>query len=234
MPPLFAAEGFDKHFGDRRVLKSASIWARPGRITALLGRNGSGKSTLLRCALGLVATDHGVVHFDGESYERPSLARFARRGLMFVPVESGLVRGRTMRSQLDALRWRFRGPISSEDAAARLGLAGLLDQWTDELSGGELRRAGIAAAVVRQPRCLLTDEPLAGISPRDADAVCVALSDLAAAGCGIVVTGHEVRMLMDLADDIVWMYAGTTHGIGSPAEARSHDQFRREYLGPAA
>ena len=55
---------------------------------------------------------------------------------------------------------------------------------------------------------------------------------MARQGCAIVITGHEVRQLLNTADDIVWMAAGTTHGMGTPAEAVRHEQFRREYLGP--
>ena len=51
-------------------------------------------------------------------------------------------------------------------------------------------------------------------------------------GAAIVLTGHEVPDLLALADDVVWLTAGTTHGLGSPAAAITHDQFRREYLGP--
>ena len=232
--PLFAAEGFGKRFGGKRVLKSASVWGQAGRITVLLGRNGSGKSTLFRCALGLIAADHGVVHFDGTSWMKPALADLARRGVMFLPAEGALVRGRTLGEQMDAYGWRFRSGASVSGIAERLRLADALDRPTDELSGGELRRAAIAVALARQPRCLIADEPFAGASPRDAEAMKEGLLELAATGCAIIVSGHEVPTLLEVADDVVWMAAGTTHGIGSPVEARAHEQFRREYLGPVS
>ena len=55
---------------------------------------------------------------------------------------------------------------------------------------------------------------------------------MARQGCALVITGHEVRQLLNTADDIVWMAAGTTHGMGAPEKAVQHEQFRREYLGP--
>ncbi|HEX8831356.1 MAG TPA: LPS export ABC transporter ATP-binding protein, partial [Longimicrobium sp.] len=100
-------------------------------------------------------------------------------------------------------------------------------------SGGERRRAEIAAAWIRAPRCLLADEPFAGIDPADADVVAEAFREMARQGCAIVITGHEVRQLLDTADDIVWMAAGTTHGMGTPEKAVQHEQVRREYLGAA-
>ena len=84
----------------------------------------------------------------------------------------------------------------------------------------------------REPICLLADEPLAGIHPRDAEVIASGLVAMARAGCAVVVTGHEVPHLMQIADEVVWVTAGTTHGLGTPAAASAHDQFRREYLGP--
>ena len=231
MRPLFAAEGIGKTFGERTVLKNASVWVPAGRITALFGLNGSGKSTLLRCAVGLVRAEHGSVHFRGDSYLAPRLGRLARAGLMYVPAEGGLVRGRVLRDQLAAPAWRFATATSIDEVAQRMGLGALLDSTTDELSGGEHRRASVALALMRDPACLLIDEPFAGVAPRDVEVVTAALHALAARGCGILLTGPEVRAVMDVADDVIWMVAGTTHGIGSPAEARRHEQFGREYLG---
>jgi len=87
-------------------------------------------------------------------------------------------------------------------------------------------------ALARKPRCLVADEPLAGIEPWDQEALVGVLKGLAERGCAILVTGHDVNPLMALADDIIWMVGGTTHWLGSPESARAHYQFRREYLGP--
>jgi ABC-type branched-subunit amino acid transport system ATPase component len=116
--------------------------------------------------------------------------------------------------------------------AATLGLSDLLDRSPHTFSGGEMRRAEIAVALARRPRCLVADEPLHGVGPKDAEIVSKALRDLADAGCAVIVTGHEVATLLDLADDVTWLTTGgSTHGLGTPAEARAHHQFRREYLG---
>jgi ABC-type lipopolysaccharide export system ATPase subunit len=101
------------------------------------------------------------------------------------------------------------------------------------MSGGECRRAEVAMAWIRQPRCLLADEPFLGVNPIAAETVARALRRMADGGCAVVVTGHEVPQLMEIADEIVWMVAGTTHGVGTPEEAARHDQFVRDYLGPA-
>lgn len=232
MPPLFSADSIGKTVGARKVLKAASVWATEGRITALFGRNGCGKSTLLKIGAGLLSPDQGAVHFAGRVYLRPRLPQLASQGLFYLPDRDLLSRRLTVREQLRAVEWRFGGARTPE-VLERLGIQKLIDRIPPELSGGERRRAEIAVAWVRGPRCLLADEPFAGIDPADTEVVAAALAELAREGCAIVVTGHEVPRLMKVADDVVWMVAGTTHGLGTSEAAGENDQFRREYLGPA-
>lgn len=229
-PPLFSADSIGKSFGSRTILKAASVWASEGRITVLFGRNGSGKSTLLKIGAGLLRGDHGVIHFDGRNYLHPRLPELASRGLFFLPDRDLLSTRLTVREQIRAVEWRF-GRSRTAEILERLAIRHLVDQTPLELSGGERRRAEIAAAWIRAPRCLLADEPFAGINPSDAGVLAEAFRALAREGCAVVVTGHEVRQLMETADDIVWMAAGTTHGLGTPEAAGQHGQFRREYLG---
>ncbi len=86
-------------------------------------------------------------------------------------------------------------------------------------------------AIARGPTCLLADEPFLGIVPKDAELLTEIFKQMSRDGCAVAITGHEVRSLFDTADDILWMTAGTTHALGTPAQAREHDQFVREYLG---
>jgi ABC-type multidrug transport system ATPase subunit len=229
-PPLFAADSIGKSFGSRTILKAASVWARPGTISVLFGRNGCGKSTLLKVGAGLLRADHGVILFDGRSYLRPRLSELAARGLFYLPDRDFLSRRLTVGEQIQAVEWRF-GASRTAGVVEQLGIGGLFGQTSLELSGGERRRVEIATALIRAPRCLLADEPFAGIDPADAEVLAGTLRSMAREGCAIVITGHEVRQLLDVADDIVWMAGGSTHGMGTPQKAMQHEQFRREYLG---
>jgi lipopolysaccharide export system ATP-binding protein len=229
--PVLYADSVAKRYGDRHVLRAATIGVHGGRVTALLGRNGCGKTTLLRVIAGEVRPDGGVVHFAGRAWRRPRLHELARAGLFYLPQRGLLTPWRSLRQHLAAVAWHFRGAAVGQ-AVERLGMTALLDVPTIELSGGERRRAELAVALARGSACLLADEPFAGLAPVDADAVGSVLRELADGGGAVLATGHEVPSLMGVADEIVWMTAGTTHALGDPAAAAVHDQFRREYLGP--
>lgn len=232
MTERLAAESVGKAFGGRVVLKAASVWARAGEITTLMGRNGSGKSTLMRIACGWLRPDFGTVRWNGRVVRRPRLHRLAREGLFFVPERGVLASAFTVRENLEAVARRFGAAASVAEAAERMGIGHVLDNHPPELSGGERRRASLAAAVLRRPTCLVVDEPYAGIAPRDLDVVTSVLRSLASAGAAVVASGHDVRALMEVSDEIIWVVAGTTHVLGSPEKALTHRQFQREYLGP--
>lgn len=227
--PTLAAESIGKSFGRRTVLTSAGLWATPGRITAVLGRNGCGKTTLLRIACGLLRPDYGVVIFQGERLLHPRLWQLARRGLFFLPERSLLHRGVACADHFAAISLHHSA-TGVADAISELRLGELLDRKPGQLSGGERRRIEVGLAVARNPLCLVADEPFLGIMPGDGEILQHALRRLAEQGCAIVVTGHEVRKLLDVADEVLWHTAGTTHFLGTPGQARRHDQFRREYL----
>lgn len=227
---VFRADSVGKSYGGRSVLKAATLWARAGTITVLLGRNGSGKSTLFRIAAGLLAPDYGVVLFRGRAHERPRLHRLAADGLFYLPERGLLQRNRTLRAHFDAVARRFDVPADPAELDV-LRLDDLLDRRPTVLSGGERRRAEVALALARRPHCLLADEPLMGVAPKDIELLAVAFRALASTGCAVVISGHEVAPLFRLADEIIWIAAGTTHGLGTATQARENWQFRREYLG---
>ena len=228
---LLVADSIVKSFGTRRVLTSASLRAVPGEVRVIFGRNGIGKSTLMKIAVGRVQPDSGVVFYEGRARLRVNQAQLAREGLFYLADEPLFSSAFTIRQQLSFVRDAFDGG-SVDEAAERVGVAHALDRPPFALSGGECRRAELAAVLVREPRCLVADEPYRGIAPKDAEELSLIFRELAASGCAVVLSGHEVHTLLDVADHITWCESGTTQELGGPAQARAHEQLRREYLGP--
>lgn len=230
MKPILTAETVGKSFAGRNILSSASLRAVPGELRVLLGRNGMGKSTLIKIAAGCIAPDSGSIHFAGRAYLSVSLRDLAAKGLFYLPDHDLLSTAFSVRQQLEMIRRQFDGADSTE-AADRMGIAAHLDKRPFELSGGERRRAEVAAALVRKPLCLLADEPYRGVAPKDAEDLTRAFASLAADGVAVVITGHEVPTLLDAADHVTWCTSGTTYELGPPQLAICNESFRREYLG---
>jgi ABC-type multidrug transport system ATPase subunit len=230
--PLLVAECIGKRFGSRVVLTSATLRAEPGRVTALLGRNGIGKSTLMKIAAGWMRPDYGTVQFGGRVHEHPGLHRLAEAGLFYLPDRALLSPGFSLREHLDSVVRRWDRDTLAE-VVELTGLRDHLDRRPAALSEGELRRAELAVALLRGPTCLLADEPYRGLPPYDRESLTTALRHLAQGGCAVVVTGHEVPTLWDVADRVVWCTDGTTHDLGSPAAAVEDWRFRQGYLASA-
>lgn len=231
--PAFVADCIALRFGDRRVLTAATLRAVPGEVRVLLGRSGAGKSSLMKVAAGWLGADSGIVRLGDEPRLRWTPAALAERGLFYLPDVGALGSAIPVAQQLQMFAARFPGGERVDDALARLGIAHCAGSAPHRLSGGEQRRADVAAVFVRRPRVLLADEPLRGIAPIDQERILLAFRALAEAGCAVVVTGHDVEALLEGADHVTWCTSGTTYELGSAAQARAHEAFSREYLGVA-
>jgi ABC-type multidrug transport system ATPase subunit len=223
------ADCIEKSFRGRRILSSASIRATQGEVRVLFGRNGIGKSTLIKIAAGIMKADTGTIRLNNEFVARPSGASLARAGVFYLPDHFFLSRSYTIAKQLYFFEQRF-GRQSASEAARIAQVQHLLGKLPQNLSGGELRRAELAVALTRRPDCFIADEPYRGIAPVDHDLLAEILRDMAADGCAVVVTGHEVPSLLEVAHQVTWCTSGTTHQLGTAQEARANEAFRRDYL----
>lgn len=154
----------------------------------------------------------------------------ASAGVFYLRDHDLLSNAFSIERQLEMFRERFAGR-DVRDCASRMGIAAQLSKRPVQLSGGELRRAELTAVLVRQPKCMLADEPYRGIAPRDAEDLTRTFTELATDGIAVVITGHEVPTLLDAAHHISWCTSGTTYELGSPDVATKNEQFCREYLG---
>lgn len=230
MTYALVADCVSKAFGQRKVLTSASLRAKAGEIRSIFGRNGEGKSTLMKIAVGWLQPDSGIVRVGDTTFDRASLHALASHGVFYLPDHDILAPTLPLGLQLRLFEHRYgRRPVA--DAARLARVEHLLDRTPTTFSGGELRRSEIALAIARRPTVLVADEPYRGITPADHDDLTGLFRALAAEGCAVVVSGHEVPSLLAAADHVTWCTSGTTHELGTSAQAAEHHAFRRDYLG---
>jgi energy-coupling factor transport system ATP-binding protein len=201
------------------ALEDVSFAVEPGELVLLAGASGSGKSTLLRAASGLVPHFHGgtfagrVVCGGLDTREHGPAKLAAVAGTLFQDPETQVVMG-TVRAELafplENLGWAAPAVARGvEEAALALGLGGLLDRPTHELSGGELQRVALAAALAGRPRLLLLDEPTSQLDPVAGDELLGVLRRLNEEwGTAIVLAEHRLERCLPAADRVIELHGG--------------------------
>ena len=204
---------------ERPALEDVTLTVEPGELVLLAGASGSGKSTLLRAANGLVPHFHG-----GTFAGRVTVAGLSTRehgpkdlaphvGSLFQDPETQVVMG-TVRGEIafGLENLGFTAPAvarGTEEAALALGLGGLLDRSTHTLSGGELQRVALAAALAARPRVLLLDEPTSQLDPVAGDELLGVLRRLNEEwGTAIVLAEHRLERCLPGADRVIELAGG--------------------------
>jgi energy-coupling factor transporter ATP-binding protein EcfA2 len=203
----------------RPALADVSLRVEPGEFVVLAGGSGSGKSTLLRAAAGLVPHFHGgefagrLVAGGLDSREHGPAELSAVAGSLFQDPETQVVMG-TVRAEL-AFPLENRGWGAAavargvEEAALALGVAGLLDRATHELSGGELQRVALGAALAGRPRLLLLDEPTSQLDPVAGDELLGVLRRVNEEwGTAVVLAEHRLERCLAAADRVIALEDG--------------------------
>jgi ABC-type multidrug transport system ATPase subunit len=175
----------------------------------LIGIHGSGKSTLMRIGAGVEIPDAGSVYFTGQTYKNMLPGHIADLGLFYIPDENLLSNAWSVRAQLAMIKGRFDGR-NVDDALTIVGLPELGRQNPSRLSSAQRRRAEVAAAIVRKPRCVIIDNPYRDLDSPDSQELTRLLRGLAASGVAVVVSGHAVPELLAEADRVTWCSGGKT------------------------
>lgn len=217
---LITAKGVAKSYlrkGSKRridALLSTDISIKSGELTVITGRSGSGKTTLLSIISGLLQPDEGCVLYDEEDIyalgdEKLSKLRSRRTG--YIPQGQSILASLTVLENI-LLPASLEGDLSgAKENAAKLldslGLSDLKDAYPRELSGGELRRAALARALVNAPDVIFADEPTNDLDDENTAIVLQQLKAAAQNGAAVVAVTHE-NDVIKLADTLFVMDGG--------------------------
>jgi branched-chain amino acid transport system ATP-binding protein len=233
---LLDVVGLRAGYGDVPVLRGVDLSIPAGSITALIGANGAGKTTLLRTISGIITSEAGTIHYDGQDIVGMPPQDIVRAGLVQVP------EGRRLFPDMSVLENLL---VGSSSPAARLkrdeNLAMVLElfpkvrdrraQLAGTLSGGEQQMVAIARALMASPRLLLLDETSLGLAPIVVDEIFVAVRRLAAEGLTILVVEQNTALALEVADHGYVLEQGRFVIQGAASNLAADPRVKQAYLG---
>jgi len=233
---ILKVEGLTKRFGRRWVVRGVDLQVAPGEVVGLLGPNGAGKTTTFHAIVGLIQPDGGQILLGDDNLTSLPTYQRARKGIGYLSQESSVFRRMTVSQNVQAVletmkldRTTIRNRTDS--LLSDLGLSSLVDNYADQLSGGESRRLEIARALARDPVILLLDEPFSGIDPKAVEDIQNMVVDLKSKGIGILITDHNVRETLSITDRSYILSEGVILAAGKADEIAANEAVRAVYLG---
>lgn len=201
-----------------RAVDDVDIQIREGEFIIITGESGSGKTTLLNLLLGLTKPASGSVRFEGEdinSFDDRRLSEIRNEKIKYIPQGDSLLSSLTVRENI-LFPFVIGGKEKPSDErlyelSDRLGITDLLDEYPSELSGGEMRRATIARAIISKPAVIIADEPTGNLDRDNTSKVMEIFKDISDEGTAVVVVTHQ-RETLGYASKVF----GMSHGKLTP------------------
>ena len=242
MTQLLEVSNLSKRFGGFVALDGISLSVRPGERVGLIGPNGSGKSTLVNCICGTLRNETGSVHFNGHKLDGSNAHQRTHRGLART---FQLPRPFISLSLLDnlripllytvATRGRHRSAHEIEarsvDLLRQVGLDGKARRLPRDLTQVEMRKLELARAMAAEPKLLLADESMAGLTHSEVEEILTLLKRLNEQGVTIILIEHIMRAVMSFSQRLVVLDSGRKIADGDPNEVVRDPEVERAYLG---
>jgi branched-chain amino acid transport system ATP-binding protein len=228
------ARGLNTFYGKSHILHDVSFDVAEGRITALLGRNGAGKTTTLRSLMRLTPPRTGTVGIFGRDCTHLPPFRIAAMGVGYVPEGRRVFANLTVHDNLRVPLER-KGPFSIERIYAlfpRLEERRL--SFGRQLSGGEQEMLSIARALLLNPRLLILDEPSQGLAPLIVREVFRVVAEMRAQGLSVLLVEQNVRISLEIADDVHVLDNGVIVHSGPAAELARDEHLIHAMAGASA
>jgi len=243
MTGLLEVNNLGKRFGGFVALESISLSVKPGERVGLIGPNGSGKSTLVNCICGTLRNEAGSVNFDGHLIDGATAHQRTRRGLART---FQLPRPFASLSLVDNLRIPLLYALAARGGALRathavderctdllreVGLEAKARHLPRDLTQVEMRKLELARAMAAEPKLLIADESMAGLTHSEVEEILTLLNRLNAQGVTIILIEHIMRAVMSFSQRLVVLVSGRMIADGDPNEVVRNPEVERAYLG---
>jgi branched-chain amino acid transport system ATP-binding protein len=241
--PLLEVTGLSKRFGGFVALDGIDLAVTEGERVGLIGPNGSGKSTLVNCICGTLTNETGSVRFNGETIDGLLTHERTRRGIArsfqlprpFVTLTVADNLRVPLLYTVNARRHPHLKPAELDARCAELlALVGLMDKAAKlprDLTQVEMRKLELARAMAAEPKLLIADEAMAGLSQAEVDDIVGLLIRLNDRGITIILIEHIMRAVMRFSQRLVVLVSGRKIADGAPDTVVRDAEVERAYLG---
>ena len=233
---VLTLHGIEAGYGSIRALNGIDLEVRRGEIVALLGANGAGKTTTLKTISGLVRASAGSIRFEGEELIGRKASDIARLGVVHVPEGRHVLRGLTVKENLELGAFTVRdASLRRERMAEVFGLFPILERRQHQdgslLSGGEQQMLAIGRALMHGPKVLLLDEPSMGLAPKLVIETMRIVKRLNEAGTTILLVEQNARLALRLARYGYVLESGSIRMEDEAEKLRTDASIVAAYLG---
>ncbi|MDB5249351.1 MAG: methionine transporter ATP-binding protein [Segetibacter sp.] len=229
-----------KSFGDKTILNDVNLVMQTGKCNLIIGSSGSGKTVLLKCIVGLFTPDEGKVLYDGQSMTELTVQekKGLRQQIGMLFQGSALFDSMTVEQNIKFILDMFSDLGHKEkmkkvnEVLARVNMEGANKKFPAEISGGMKKRVGIARSIVLNPKYLFCDEPNSGLDPQTSLVIDKLIQDITTEfNITTVVVTHDMNSVMEIGDNIFYMYQGHKQWEGSNKDIiHSKDEKLNEFI----
>jgi branched-chain amino acid transport system ATP-binding protein len=236
MTRLLVVENLGKRFGGLAANEAISLELQSGQIVGLIGPNGAGKTTLFNCIAGFYAPTEGSIRFLGKDITGHASAQMAHLGIArtfqivrsfgsLTVLENVMVGAMLRNKRVSAARERAQAALEF------CGLAGRVGMTAGNLTVAEQRRLELARALATEPKLLLLDEIMAGLTPFEVQEAVSLIKAIQVRGITCLIVEHVMEGIMPIADHMIVLDYGRKIAEGTPAEISRNPAVLAAYLG---
>ena len=213
-----------KGFDNKTVLNGVNATMQTGKCNLIIGSSGSGKTVLMKCMVGLFQPDAGDIIYDDQNFTQMTVEekKEIRKQIGMLFQGSALFSSMTVEENIVFPLDMFTKQTKKEklnrvnEVLDRVNLKGVNKKFPAELSGGMMKRVGIARAIVLNPKYLFVDEPNSGLDPQTSGLIDKLIQEITEEyNITTVINTHDMNSVMEIGDNIVYMYQGEKEWEGN-------------------
>jgi phospholipid/cholesterol/gamma-HCH transport system ATP-binding protein len=221
---MIEVKNLAKGFDGKMILHDVNVVMESGKCNLVIGASGSGKTVFLKCMVGLLAPDKGAILYSGKDFTRMSVPdrKEIRKEIGMLFQGSALFSSMTVEDNIIFPLDMFTNDTRKEkmrrvnEVLERVNLDGANKKFPAEISGGMMKRVGIARAIVLNPKYLFVDEPNSGLDPQTSGLIDQLIKDITLEyKITTVVNTHDMNSVMEMGDHIIYMYEGNKEWEGT-------------------